>query len=227
MAISVGAIVGNEVVGTAIMPITFDTAGPDNVCLLTFAFYDFGPPSGVASVIGSTLSWTQRALQAYGPSTIAVYEALAAAPVSSEVVTVTLESATFVGMSGCVIPIVGADAAIPFDVNGSLPSLAVGGGSPSIDTTNANAILLGSFIQQNGVSDLGPQAGWTQSYKGAASDYAFFGQYKIVSAAQSSTVITPTGSGWYVGVGDAVQASATPDKPPYNPWPQMGPILAQ
>lgn len=170
---------------------------------------------------------------------IEVWWAKAAAALTSQTITVSF-STDFNAASIDITAWNGCDQTTPWDVNGSLPALAASAtfnvaSVPTVtgvSTTNANTVLIALMGNQDATPPTAG-SGYTLDY-GNTNGNTFTNEtigveHKIVSSAQSSVSVPFAGSvqDWLMVV-DALQAaSAAAAAVPYNPWPQMGPILAQ
>ena len=145
----------------------------------------------------ASLSWTQRAITITGPTnTIAEFWALSSGTLSSDVITATCASASYVEIWA--FGVNGAHTAAPFDVNGALPfTSTTSNAAASITTSNANDFLIAAF--RSGGSSCAT-SGFTTVIAGV------FGcvEYSIVSSTQSSLSVTaPSGSNGTIG--DAIR----------------------
>lgn len=165
----------------------FSTTYPNS--LICVAVMTNGGPATAPT--GGGLSFTLRKRQGTNPTNLELWTAIADAPLSSQVITVNTTSADFV--TACVFAFSGVNAASPFDSNGALP-----GTTNSFTTSNADDILLciGRLASSSETED----AGFT-----LITGADFLGvEYKIVSATQSGTTVTPFSSGVTGMIVDAI-----------------------
>lgn len=143
----------------------------------------------------------------------------------------------------------GADTVTPYDPNASLPASVISithtGVAPSVggvSTTNANTVVTGTVANFKGggsggvllTANAGYQLVNTNGIDGNANNGAVNNSLvqtegQIFSSAQSGITVgfVEARQDWYM-IADAIQAAgAAAANPPYNPWPQLGPMVAQ
>lgn len=162
-------ITANTGSGTSVSLNGFSTTYPTIVYIL-----QVGNGGAQITPSGGGLTWNLRASNLLGGSTIALYYAIAAAPLSGANFTASQTSSDF--MTALVFAFSGA-AASPFDTNASIPTAANG---PTYSTDNANDIIIAG-----GVSNAGIDSPFTSLSATAASNFLSAG-YRSVSATQSS-----------------------------------------
>lgn len=177
----------------------------------------------VTSISSANVTWdgAARAIKTNTTDRLEIWKGVASAALSSEVITVNLDaSIDQTGFEGHAWGVSGANTGTPFDSNGALP--VVGTTSDVlINTSNANDFCFAFYLTASASATAG--AGWTQITSRVA-----FSEFKIVAATQTNLDATLTGDTVTLGIGDAiVQAGAAASKTPFNPWPQLGPTLAQ
>jgi hypothetical protein len=185
--------------GTISLPLTTKNANDVIIAVVTVN------NTTVASIKSAHLNFTlrKRAQAANGlPDYLEVWYAVASVALSSETVTVTLNSTT----NYCTVDIFGiggANTSTIFDGNSSLPA-AVTSGDIKLSTSNAKNFVLGAYRMSATVNPTAG-AGWTQI---SGANYQLV-QYQIVSAAQSNLdVAIGTGSGGdNAGIGDAIMSA--------------------
>lgn len=132
------------------------------------------------SVAGGGLTWTSRGFIGSSQG-IEMWTAIAASPLSSQVITATQASAQFCTLD--IFGVAGTNTADPFDA-----AIVTGASAPlTITTTNANTLVVGGF-RQNSTAAPTAGSGWT-GISGA--DYQL-AEYQIFSSAQPSLSVTET-----------------------------------
>jgi hypothetical protein len=210
--------------------------------------------ASISSIVGGGLTWTQRSNQINTPTSGAGndigngasyqqffrYYAVAASAVVSQTITVTVSVSNAMSMS--ITAWSGVNSTTPWDTNGSLPAQAKSAAFNTasvptvtgISTTNANSVLIAGVSSQDATPPT-VGSGYTLDYSslnGATYTNEIIGsQHKIVTSAQSGVSAAFGGSilDWIMTV-DALQAAGGGGGGsfvPYNPWPQIGPLIAQ
>ena len=154
--------------------------------------------SNATITIGDTagLIWNLRAQSTGGAAPLKLYYAVSSGILTND--TITVSDATSAFTSATAVAVNGANTGAPFDPNGALPSIDVGGAS-TITTTNANTILLGVVRMVNPATP-SPGSGWTNA---STSGLYFLFEYQFVTSTQSGTSVTYTGTS-NGSIGDAV-----------------------
>lgn len=194
-----GSISNFTAVGTS-LALSLSTTKSNDVVVVGISNGASGPTIGV---VGSSLgAFTRRSRSATGIQNVEMWYAIAAAPLSSETITITDTTTGSIGATA--FGVNGAKTSAPWDTNASLPKTTiVFGGTVTISTTAANTIVLGYFKNTSTVSPT-PGAGFTAIAPLANS--FMIAQQKIVSAPQTNLVISEgTGQGdTNGGTGDAI-----------------------
>lgn len=188
--------------------LTITTSNSNDVVLVLMASSSTSTPPTVTS---SHLTFTQRAVgNRFNSQLCYAFYAIAASPLTSEIITVTFPAAS-AGMANA-IAISGANTASPFDPNVALPkevgSGGAGGANAVVSTTHSNTFVYGIMYD----STLYPSAptATTSGFTQLASVSGGLSQYKIESAPQTTleltTSDTPSGSAANsdCAIGDAV-----------------------
>lgn len=194
----------------AVQTITLTTTNSNDVIILILKSNNTNTVSGIADVAG--LSWAKRKQINWsgGANDLEEWYAIAASPLSADVITVTWTSTGAVGGRDEAYGISGANTSVPFDTDAGQPysvsTAAASTSTTTITTTTANDMLITTgYISGGGLSSR--PSGFTQIVSsGSFADVA----YKVVSATQSGVNVTYTWSaGFNAGmITDAVvQAS--------------------
>lgn len=153
-----------------------------------------GNGGSITGVSGGGLTWTRRKAITQGSSTVEIWSAVAATPLSSVTITPTQTSLDF--FTGLVFAFSGAHSASPFDANGSIPFGSTTGAAYS--TSNANDIIIGATI-----GNVAIDSPFTALSATATSNFLSAG-YRLVSATQTSQSINWGGTAVVPMVGDAI-----------------------
>ena len=217
MALAIdGTATGNS--STLTVACTLTTAQPNDLIYVVAGTGTGNATDLDATTIADTagLSWTQRVNYGEGNSAgVIVFYAIASSPLSSDVITVTLDKSAEEPCSIVAFGISGANTSSPFD-----PNFPLGGGSAAattittaaFSTTYANEmILLGVGIAAAQTSFTAGDIGGTLSsiVANELSNTATGMEYLVVSSVQSSITATLSwnNSAKFASVHDAIVAA--------------------
>lgn len=180
----------------------------------------------VTSVTASGLTFSPHASAYNSASGVERWTAVASGTLSSETITVNTTS------SGVLIVVVfgvsGANTSSPWQVSAVTGENASGGVDPLSISPTAAAFVVGLY--QSTITNA-PTAGsgFTAILDGSTSGAGICSEYEVVASSGAVSVTLNTGAGnATAGIVDAIApAGGGASQTPYNPWPQMGPILAQ
>lgn len=167
--------------GTSVALPAFSTVYPDSIVYVAL-INNGGAPSAPTA---SGLTFALRSSFLSGATTVSLWYAIAAAPLSSVVVTANQASADY--MTAAIFAFSGAKSSAPFDTNASVPF--TGNPSPPISTDNANDIIVAAGVTTSAID-----APFTPILPGALSNFLSVG-YFIASSTQSSLPPTFGGGG--------------------------------
>lgn len=220
MALALDGSAHNNSGGASSLGASLTTTNTNDI-IIAVATVNGGP---VTSVSGGGLTWAKKASgTSDGGSSqfLELWYAVAAGTLSGTTITVNQTSSSYITID--VFAISGADTATIWD-GAAVTGSGAGCDPLSISTTNANAFIIGAY-RENSASNPTEGAGFT---KISGADFQL-AEYKVVSSTQSGLSVTQgTGAGTAnAGIAVAVIQAAGAAPPPYNPWPQRAPILAQ
>lgn len=165
-------VTNNTGAGTTINLVGFTTTFPNDVVYIAYA-NNGGLPTPPT---GGGLTFTQRATRFAGATTISLYSAVAASPLSA--VTFVCAQASVDFMTALAFAFSGSHSASPFDSNGAIPNSGTAAGTP-FTTNNANDILVVA-----GVSNAAVDLPFISMSSTAIGNFLSCG-YSIVSSTQS------------------------------------------
>jgi len=189
-----GSVHGNSGSSNS-LPVSLSTSN-GNVVIVVCVTTNGGPVTGVS---GSTMgAFTLRKAQG-GPNFIETWYKKSTSALSSETITVSTTSSSFITVDA--FGISGADTTTIFDSNVSLPNAPGGANHVVVSTTNANDFIFAAY-RFNSTPSPTEGTGFT---KISGANFQLV-EYKIVSATQSSLDIgIGTGDGdENNGIGDAI-----------------------
>lgn len=161
--------------------VTISTTNSNDVIIM-----DLSDSSGASSAVVSSpsLTWTKRTSVFPGSATTERWFAIAASPLTSEVITISGLSNSF--SRGTAVAISGANTAAPFDAGGPVSGSTAD--PQSITTASPNTLILAYFTCNTPTS---PGAGWTTVHT-AAGDFAI-SEYQTQTAAGTYSATLGTG----------------------------------
>lgn len=200
--------------------VTLTTTSSNDVIIIfpkTDGLTTFRSVSSVSDVAG--LTWTKRTSTAWNTGGLDDSEewyAVAASPLTSDVITVTYSAALSSAARITAFGISGTNTASPFDANVSLPAIATGSAvstsvTNTISTSNANDMIINLFALFSGTGFTRPSGYTAVITPGSVTDVS----EKIVSTTQSSVAVGYTyGATAAVLITDAVKAASAPSPTP-------------
>jgi hypothetical protein len=213
-----GSIEGNNAAAASLVVSLTTTAGSG---VIVVGVLNGNDSNTVTSVTASGLTFTSRGTTTGGGDRITQYTAPYTTNFSGNI-TVNLSASDYVTVIA--FGVGGAATSNYFDPN--LASPVVGTAYPgSITTTNANDFIYAIIGESTG----GDAAGSGYTRIGSSANYNCT-EYQIVSTTQSALSVTIGTGAWDVFMADAIIAAGGGgggNFVPYNPWPQIGPLVAQ
>ena len=187
--------------------LTISTTNANDVIILDLLD---GSGDSAAVVTSTSLTWTQHAIVNPVGNTLERWFAIAASPLSGEVITVSGLSTVVTDIS--VYAISGANTVTPFDAGGPVTSTT--GPDPfSITTVNPNTMVIAQMLE-GVVNPPTAGSGWTQIH----SLFFYITEFQVRSTAGTVSVTLGTGAGDASGaVIDAIVQASAPTPPLFLP----------
>lgn len=201
-------------------------------------FVTTGGQSGVASVSSPTLgSFTPIAQFDDGSNFLdaEIWAAISAGPLTNETITVTLNQPSGFDQTAEAFSVPGSNQTSlvgAFDSGGPVTAENNSGNAIPVNFTNVNpnVMLIAAMRFFILTGDADTSLGWANvPASGSANPGVLLTEYQILTSA-TTTSISSTQNGLctiMVAVGLIQASGGGGGNTPYNPWPQMAPILAQ